>query len=79
MADPLKNRYRVDCENGLESGSTDQYRSGTGCEFKCERGFYRKEGSEKIKCLVSGQWDNERAFCEGNNNAFLNQVSVKKE
>ena len=68
MTDTLSNRYKVDCDKGLESGSTDKYRSGTGCEFKCNTGFYRKDGSEKIKCLVSSKWDNNRAFCEGSYN-----------
>lgn len=73
MADPLKDRYKVNCDKGLESGSTNKYRSGTGCEFKCNSGFYRQDGSEKIKCLVSAQWDNKRAFCEGSYKTFFNK------
>lgn len=60
-----KNRFDKDCSKGKEANSNDKYESGTSCTFKCKTGFFRKSGSEKITCLQSGKWDNERAYCEG--------------
>ena len=53
------------CTNVAESDSNDLFKSGTKCTFTCHDKYYQKSGSSEITCLENGEWDDERAYCEG--------------